>query len=125
MKPLDAIAQIKVDLLCILSVLPKAVLFFSEIIPCLLWLEFSAFKKCEKIRKRINRAVATFMPTINGFAFRHVDIKGGLHGFYRRDHTHLSDIALDSYNLDLQTIIELRSGWGCQTHYNVSGVWAI
>lgn len=47
------------------------------------------------------------MPSVSGQSFRHVYMEGGLPGFYRPDNVHLSDVALDLFNLDLQTSVEL------------------
>ncbi|XP_040181175.1 uncharacterized protein LOC120914564 [Rana temporaria] len=70
----------------------------------------------EKIRKKINRAMAKFMPSIGGMSFRHVELEGRIPGFYRSDNVHLSDVALDILNLDLQTSVELAvARVGCQT----------
>lgn len=49
------------------------------------------------------------MPSINGFSYRHVDIEGGLSGFYRSDAVDLSEVALDVFHLDLQNCIELAA----------------
>lgn len=57
------------------------------------------------------------MPSINGLSFRHVDLEGGLRGFYRKDNVHLSAVALDIFNLDLESCIELAAVCvGCQAH---------
>lgn len=55
----------------------------------------------KKLGKGLNRTIATFMISLNGMSFRHVDLEGGLLGFYWSDGTHLSDIALDIFNLDI------------------------
>lgn len=114
---LDIISQLKWEFLQLNSLFPNTVLIFSEIVPRLLWLEDPASRYCEKIRKRINRALAKFMPSINGISYRHVDLEGGVRGLYRSDKVHLSDIALDIFNLDLQSCIELAVvRVGCQAH---------
>lgn len=42
-------------------------------------------------------------------------MEGGLSGFYHPDNIHLSDVALDLFNLYLQNIIELAVAMvGCQ-----------
>lgn len=41
---------------------------------------------------------------------RHVDLDGGILGFYHPDQIHLSDIALDIFNMDLQSCVELAFG---------------
>ncbi|XP_040209667.1 uncharacterized protein LOC120940724 [Rana temporaria] len=115
-RTLDIIAHIKGDFLSIHSVLPNCVLVYSEIIPRLLWFS-TQFNKFEKVRKNVNRAVSKFMPSINGLSFRHVDLEGGVQGFYRPDGIHLSDVALDIFNLNLQSCVEMAVGrLGCRSY---------
>lgn len=106
-KTLDLNAQIKVDLLHLHVVLPSTILIFSEIVPRIKWLLNPELVYLEKIRKRVNRTIAKFMALIDGLYFHHIDLGGGLPGFYRLDQVHLSDIANDSLNLDFQSGIEL------------------
>lgn len=114
---LDIISQLKFDFIQLHSVLPHSILVFSEIVPRLTWLLNPELKHCEKIRKKINRAMAKFMPYVNGLSYRHIDLEGGLVGFYRSDAVHLSDIALDVFNVGIQNCIELAVGQvGCQAH---------
>lgn len=104
---LDIIAQIKVDLLQLHVVLPPTVLVFAEVFPWLKWLIKSGLAYLEKIHKQVNRTVAKFMPSIDGLSFCHLDLEGGLPGFYRSDQVHLSDVANYILNLDFQTCVEL------------------
>lgn len=61
--------------------------------------------------------MAKFMPYVNGLSYRHIDLEGGLVGFYRSDAVHLSDIALDVFNVGIQNCVELAVGQvGCQAH---------
>lgn len=107
-KTLDLVSQIKLDFLHLRSVLPSSVLiFFSEIVPRLKWLIDPVLLYLEKIRRRVNRLINKFMPSVQGFSYRHTDLEGGLYGLYRPDMVHLSDIGLDIFNLDLQTCVEL------------------
>lgn len=112
---LQLLAHMKLDLQCLHAVLPQTILVFSEIIPRKVWLISSEFHCFEKICKRVNRAMSKFIPSVAGFSFRHIDLEGGLAGFYREDNVHLSDIALDIFNLDMQTCVELAVARGvCQ-----------
>lgn len=109
-KSLDLLFRIKNDLSQFSQSFPKVRVVFSEIVPRLVWLN-SPF---EKVRRRLNRAIAKFMPTIGGFSFRHVELEGGIVGLFRLDGVHLSEIGLDIFNNDLQSMVELaarRGGW--------------
>lgn len=55
------------------------------------------------------------MPSVKVFSC-HVDTEGGLSGFYKTDTVHLSEVALDIFNLDLQSCIELAAVY-CQAHF--------
>lgn len=110
-KTLDQIFQIKYDLHQFKLSFPNITLFFFEIIPRLVWLNFPF----DKVRKHINRTMAKFLSTIGGFIFRHIDLEGGIIGLFRTDGIHLSDIGLDIFNNNLQTMVELpafRGGIG-------------
>lgn len=114
---LGFMSQVKLDFLCLHAVLPNTVFIFSKIIPRLCWVISPELKFLDKICKCLNRMLMKFMLFINGFAFRHVELKGGLLGLYRPDKVHLSDIALDIFNLDIQTCVELAVARGvCQSH---------
>lgn len=72
---------------------------------------------CNKIRKHINWAFYRFMPTVDGVSYCHVDLEGYLPVFFYSD-IHLSDVALDIFNLGLQSCVELASVQvGCQAQY--------
>ena len=53
-----------------------------------------------------------FMPSIEGFSYRHADLEGGIPGFYRSDLIHLSEVGLDLFNLGLQTCVEMAVAVG-------------
>ncbi|XP_077140620.1 uncharacterized protein LOC143805314 isoform X3 [Ranitomeya variabilis] len=86
---------------------PNTILIFSEIVPRLLWLKSEDLKFCEKIRKRLNRSMSKFMPSIGGLSFRHVDLEGGVPGLFQNDWVHLSEIGTDIFNLNLKAMVEL------------------
>lgn len=71
---LDLLSQIKVDLFQLHLILPNMILFFSEIMPRLAWLLSTELLFLEKIKKKVNRAVTKFMPSVGGRSFRHVDM---------------------------------------------------
>ena len=109
-KSLDLLFQIKDDLGQLCQSFPELCLFFSEIFPRLVW----SRTPFERVRKRLNRAIAKFMPTIGGLSFRHVDLEGGIAGLFRSDGVHLSEIGLDIFNNNLQNMVEVaarRGGW--------------
>lgn len=82
---------------------------FSEIVPRLSWLLSPLRRVMEKMRKRVNRGMAKFMPSLGGFAYRHVDLEGGFAGLYRQDGVHLSDVGAYIFNLGLQNSIEMAA----------------
>lgn len=46
----------------------------------------------EKMRKRINRALEKYLPLLDGFSYRHIDLKGGIDRLYHQDGGHLSEV---------------------------------
>ncbi|XP_068107665.1 uncharacterized protein [Hyperolius riggenbachi] len=111
-RTLQLIFDIKSDFSTLRELLPGTVLVFSEIISRLCWLRSPELSYLEKIRKKINRRVSKFMVTIQGFAYRHHELEGGIVGLYRTDGVHLSEIGSDILNMNLQEMIEQAVGLG-------------
>lgn len=105
-RTLDLLFMIKQDLYRFHLTSPGTIIVFSEIVPRFAWLSSPFSKVMEKMRKRVNRALAKFMPLLGGFSYRHVDLEGGIPGLYRQDGVHLSDVGADIFNLGLQSSIE-------------------
>lgn len=87
---------------------PRVVPIFSEIIPRLIWSSLK-LSFLNKIRKRVNRNMAVFLPSIGGFSFRHLDLEGFLPGLFNWDQLLLSDIGYDILNANLQEMVEKAS----------------
>ncbi|XP_069803914.1 uncharacterized protein [Dendropsophus ebraccatus] len=107
---IDLLFLMKRDMVTIHQMFPNTKLVFSEIVPRLVWLQATHLKFCERIRKRLNRGMAKFMPSIGGFSFRHSDLEDGVPSLYLEDMIHLSDIGLEIFNLNLQEMIETAIG---------------
>ena len=105
-KQLELLLMFKNDFHLLQKHFPRARLIFSEIVPRLIWLSAGKQRNLEKIRRRINHAMEKFMPKLGGFSFRHTELEGGFPGLYRQDGIHLSDVGLDIFNSDIQTMIE-------------------
>ncbi|XP_069604250.1 serine/arginine repetitive matrix protein 1-like isoform X2 [Ranitomeya imitator] len=103
----DLIFLMKQNFLELRNMFPNTILIFSEIVPRLLWLKSESLKFCEKIRKRINRSMSKFMPSIGSLSFRHVDLEGSVPGLFQNDWVHLSEIGTDIFNLNLKAMVEL------------------
>lgn len=104
-KTLQLLSNIWRDMSFLKWLLPHTVIVFSEIVPRLLW-QPDCFLFFEKIRKRLNKSIEKFMPFVNGFSFRHVDLEGFSPGLFRPDTIHLSEIGLDIFNAGLQVMVE-------------------
>ncbi|XP_069812262.1 uncharacterized protein [Dendropsophus ebraccatus] len=102
------IEEMKRDLSMIKSLFPQVCLGFSEIIPRFEW-KVKQLMYCERIRKRINHNIEKFMPAVGGFSFRHLELEGFLPGLYWSDLVHLSEIGMDIFNADLQSMIEVAA----------------
>lgn len=111
-KSIELMFAMKRDLQRFRLAFPHCVFVFSEIVPRLLWFSSSQLKPLEKVRRRINRSLEKFMPSVGGFSYRHVDLEGGIPGLYRSDSIHLSDVGLDLFNLGLQSCIEMAAAVG-------------
>ncbi|XP_069584087.1 uncharacterized protein [Ranitomeya imitator] len=104
-KTTDLLSIMRNDLYRLKLKFSSSCFVFSEIIPRLLWAN-SNLSFFDKIRKRVNRKMSILMSLLHGFSFRHIDLEGFTPGLYRSDLIHLSDIGLDIFNLDLQSMIE-------------------
>ena len=111
-KTLDIIFTIRDDLLRLQLSFPNTVLVFSEVVQRLCWLSSPVKHPFEKIRRRINRAVARLLSPLHILSFRHSELEGFIQGLYRSDGVHLSDIGLDIFNANLGTCIEMAAVWG-------------
>lgn len=109
---LDLLAAVKRDLSRFHLSSPDTTIVFSEIVPRLSWLASPLRRVMEKMRKRVNRGMAKFMPSLGGLTYRHVDLEGGFAGLYRQDGVHLSDVGVDIFNLGLQYGIEMAAYMG-------------
>ena len=107
LRTVDLLGFIKRDLARFHAISPNTVIIFSEIVPRLAWLSSDMRRVMERMRKRVNRAMEKFMPTIGGLCYRHIDLEGGVPGFSRSDGVHFSEIGLDLFNLGLQSSIEM------------------
>lgn len=101
--------ELKHQLTLIHNYLPSTFLIFSELIPHVLWFSCN-LTYMNRIRKRINRAMFKFLPLLQGFSFRHVNIDLSVPGFFSDDFSRLSPVGLDMLNLDYQRMIELACG---------------
>lgn len=68
---------------------PNTTIIFSEIVTRLSWLYSLQCQVMEKMRKRINRVLEKYLPLLDGFSYRHIDLEGGIAGLYRQDRVHL------------------------------------
>lgn len=108
-RTLDLLFMIKKHLLHFKNTSPDRTIVFSEIIPRFSWLSSPQRKVMERMRKRVNRAMEKYMPSIGGLSYRNVDLEGGIPRFYRADGVHLSDVGVDLFNLGLQSGIEMAT----------------
>lgn len=60
--------------------LPQLIVFFSEIIQRLWWLDSVVLKSFEKVRKRVNRAVEKLMAPVFCFSYCNVNLEGVYQG---------------------------------------------
>lgn len=80
-RTLDLLFTIKRDLQRFLVTSPGTTIVFSEIVPHLVRLFSTQSRVMERMRKRINRDLEKFMPTIRGLSYWHIDLEGGIPGF--------------------------------------------
>lgn len=106
-KTLDLFFNIKHDFLLLKRQFPNLVIVFSEIIYRQLWSYDSSMLFLNKIRKRLNKFVAKFMPSVGGSSYRHIDLEGDSSSLFRSDNIHFNDIGLDIFNIGLQNAVEL------------------
>lgn len=102
---LSFISGSKLELSRIRSLLPQTVIVVSEAYPVLAWVH-NVFSFRDKIRKRINRILHNFLPSIKATSFRHTNLEGHVPGFYEPDGICLSGIGLDMFNLNLLSMVE-------------------
>lgn len=106
-KILDIISQ--VDFLQLHS------LFFRKSVLAFGGLYYPSFNIAIKFANKLKLKIT---PTVKGVSYCQVDLEGNLPVFFRSHNGHLSQVALDVFNLGLLSCVELASVCvGCQTHY--------
>ena len=102
----ELICEIKRDLHTISLMFPGSVLAFSEMVPRMLWSPQSGLFYLDRIRRRLNRTIHSFLVSSGGVSFRHSELEGFMPGLFRKDNVHLSPIGIDIFNMGLQNLIE-------------------
>lgn len=105
-KTVQLLADFKGELFRILDLLPEVLLIISEVFPKLAW-TFHDTVYLDRIRKRLNRSLSKFIPLLNGFSFRHVDLEDLSPGFFLDDYFNLSPIGIDIFNLGIASMVEV------------------
>lgn len=80
MRTLDLLFTMKNDLCRFELTSPTTTIIFSENVPRLSWLYSPQCRVMEKIRKRINRAMEKYLPMLDVFSYRHIDLEDGIAG---------------------------------------------
>ncbi|KAM9325630.1 uncharacterized protein PAF06_001776 isoform 1-T1 [Gastrophryne carolinensis] len=94
------------DLLFFLGFFPGVVLVWSHIVPRFVWRHARDSLALEKVRVKVNKAMARFVRLNGGLSVRHVDVEG-MRGFFRSDGVHLNEMGNDLFNLALRERIEM------------------
>lgn len=111
-KSFDFIFTMKWDFQRFKLFFPFCTFVFSEIVPHLLWFSSPQLKPLEKVRRQINRSLEKFMPFIDGFSYRHIDLEGGIPGLYRSDSICFFEVGNNLFNLGLQSCVEMAAAVG-------------
>lgn len=90
-KGIDLILRIKRDFLKILEAWQGVRLVWSDIIPRRAWLGSRGLRALDRVRKRVNFAVAQFVVGHWGVAIRHPQLVHENQRYFFRDRVHLSD----------------------------------
>lgn len=80
MRTLDLLFTMKNDLCRFELTSPTTTIIFSENVPRLSWLYSPQCRVMEKIRKRINRAMEKYLPMLDVFSYRHIDLEDDIAG---------------------------------------------
>lgn len=90
-KGIDLILRIKRDFLRIFEAWPGVRLVWSDIIPRQAWVGSRGVRALDRVRKRVNFAVAQFVEAHGGVAIRHPQLVQQNRHYFFGDGVHLSD----------------------------------
>ena len=102
----DLIFQMRNTIHNLMSIMPYTMIIYSYILPRLVWCKYNKHATIDKTRRRINRAVRSYVVKIGKKAIRHLDIDDH-HPALFSDMVHPSFIGLDTFLNALQSGIEL------------------
>ena len=80
----------------VMSIMPFTMIIYSYISPRLVWCKYNKHATIDKTRRRINRAVRSYVVKIGRKAMRHLDFDD-CHSALFSDMVHLSFIGLDIF----------------------------
>ena len=90
----------------IVDILPGIPIIWSSILPRITWRYSSSSNKMERTRKRVNRAIRSFLLKRNCYIIKYPDFDDKLQGLFANDGVHLSFIGLDLFINTIQGAVE-------------------
>lgn len=75
----------------------------------------------DRIHKRVNQEISTFMSSVSGFSFQNIEFESFSSGFFFKDKINLSDVGLDMLNLECVWWRRPGGVWGRPCFWNGFG----
>uniref|UniRef100_A0A1B8XUR0 SGNH hydrolase-type esterase domain-containing protein n=1 Tax=Xenopus tropicalis TaxID=8364 RepID=A0A1B8XUR0_XENTR len=100
------ISTIRTDCFRLRSLFEGLIIIWSEIIPRTHWRGARSHRAINRVRIKVNKAVASNVQKNGGIVVRHKELENNM-AFFRTDGIHLNEVGLDLFNFNLQEAIIL------------------
>ncbi|KAE8630892.1 hypothetical protein XENTR_v10001007 [Xenopus tropicalis] len=100
------ISTIRTDCFRLRSLFEGLIIIWSEIIPRTHWRGARSHRAINRVRIKVNKAVASNVQKNGGIVVRHKELENNM-AFFRTDGIHLNEVGLDLFNFNLQEAITL------------------
>ena len=99
--------DIESDLITLSRMLPNTTLVWSQVLPRLKWRDEDDHRAVNKIRRRINSKIATFVMRMGGRYIRYPELCEQNVGFFDSDKVHLTQSGNDMFLYHIQQAFQL------------------
>ncbi|XP_031758505.1 collagen alpha-1(I) chain-like isoform X2 [Xenopus tropicalis] len=100
------ISTIRTDCFRLRSLFEGLIIIWSDIIPRTHWRGARSHRAINRVRIKVNKAVASNVQKNGGLVVRHRELENNM-AFFRTDGIHLNEVGLDLFNFNLQEAITL------------------
>ncbi|XP_046723056.1 uncharacterized protein si:dkeyp-121d4.3 isoform X2 [Silurus meridionalis] len=121
MTPETFVLAVKKDMISLKSIFPQCRLVWSDILPRKSWRHSDDSTNVNNMRQAINKTIHAIMLELGGVSLTHDNIMSTQDpGLYRPDGVHLSGKGIDTFNLNMQDLLERWESEICETEASES-----